>query len=228
MLLRAFERGFDADTTRLLAAYAISLIFAITLHEFAHAATAVWAGDNTPKVQGRVSLNPLSHLDPIGSLMILLVGFGWGRPVMVNPYIFRNVRRDMMLVAGAGPAMNLLLALFGAGLLHLAAFAAAGDLIGGHFAATLFLLLVIWVHLNLSLMLFNLIPVGPLDGVKVVQWFLPAKTAERFYAFSMVYGGMLLIALVLIMSQFPVVGDVLFWPVNQLLGLLVPRLLSQT
>jgi Zn-dependent protease len=225
MLLRAIESGFDESTTKVLLAYVIAMVFAIALHEFAHAATAVWAGDNTPKVQGRLTLNPLAHLDPIGSLAILLVGFGWGKPVVVNPYIFRNVRRDMMLSAGAGPAMNLVLALLGAGLLHLAVFGLAANVIGGNFASTLMLLLLVWVHLNLSLMIFNLIPVGPLDGVKVLQWFMPTQTAERFYAFSMMYGGLLLIVLVIAMGRYPIVGDVIFWPVDQLQGLLLPRAL---
>ncbi len=228
MLLSTINEGFSADSVRMLAAYAISLLFAIGLHEYAHARMAVWCGDPTPEKEGRLTLNPLAHLDPFGTVMILLAGFGWGKPVMVNSYNFRKGRRDWMLVAAAGPFANFLMAGLGTGLVWVLWIATVG-LLGvrqetagpPEWVLTLFLLLHVFVALNLALMLFNLIPVGPLDGVKVLQYFLPRRAAERFWAFSMQYGGLLLIGLVIVMSRTPLL-DFLYVPLDAFFDLVWP------
>jgi len=151
-----------------LIARVITLIVALSAHEFAHAWTADQLGDDTPRLQGRLTLNPLAHLDPIGSLLLIVAGFGWARPVIVNPYqLQRRSPAAMMLVAIAGPFSNLVMAIlaaipFRAGLLSLG-FAPS-------FAANL---LAEFIFINLLLMFFNLIPIAPLDGEKVAEYFLP-------------------------------------------------------
>ena len=227
LLLNALQTGFSPTAVKVLLAYLLSLIIAITLHEAAHAYTAHWCGDPTPKKQGRLSLNPLDHLDPMGSLFILLAGFGWGKAVVVNPYNFRDLRRDMMLTSAAGPATNLMLAGIGVGSWHAARYAlGVAPNVSPNFAFTLLLLIQVFVTLNLTLMLFYLLPLGPLDGVKVVQWFLPQRLAEEYYAFNARYGGLLLIVLVMLMYSVPQVGQLLFWPIERIcdiaLALAVP------
>jgi Zn-dependent protease len=216
----AMRHGFSSESIRQLAAYLISLLFAIGLHEYAHARVATWCGDSTPKQQGRLSLNPLAHLDPLGTICILFAGFGWGRPVQINPYNFRNLRRDLMLTAGAGPLMNLLLATLGIALSWLVWGLHAFGLLAlsGGAMESVILLLEIFVLLNLNLMAFNLIPVGPLDGVKIVQWFLPQRAAERFYNLSVQLGMPLLLVLML----FPPVTRVVLLPVRIAFLVLMP------
>lgn len=220
MLFDIINEGLTPFNVKLLLSYILSLVFAITLHEAAHAYSAYWCGDTTPKNQGRLSLNPLDHLDPMGSLFILLAGFGWGKAVQVNPHNFRDLRRDMMITSAAGPLTNLLLAGVGIGLWHAARYAALNvPALPTDAALTLLILFEVFVTLNLVLMLFNLLPVGPLDGVKVVQWFLPDRLAERYYEFNASFGSILLIGLVFAMWWLPIVGAILFWPVNQLVDL---------
>lgn len=225
LLLNALQTGFTPQAIKVLLSYLLSLVVAITMHEAAHAYSAHWCGDPTPRKQGRLSLNPLDHLDPMGTLFILLAGFGWGKPVIVNPFNFREVRRDMMITSAAGPLTNLLLAGVGVGAWHLAKFAlAAAPGASADFAFTLLLLIQVFVTLNLSLMLFNLLPVGPLDGVKVVQWFLPDRLAASYYEFNMRYGNVLLFGLIILMYQVPAVGSALFWPVHRVLDLMLALL----
>ncbi len=172
-----------------------AFVLCITVHEFAHAFTAYRLGDPTPKRQGRVTLNPLDHLDPIGTLMLILMvitgarGIGWGRAVQVNPANFEHPRRDLMLVAAAGPFSNLVLALLIAGVLRL-----------GFVPMTPSLLefLAIMVYMNIGLMFFNLIPIGPLDGSKILAGLLPADAAYRYEMAMFRFGPILLLALVFI------------------------------
>jgi len=177
--------GFDSETLIRLLAQLPVLFFALTVHEFAHAWMAVRCGDSTPQEQGRVTLNPLAHLDPMGTLMILVtvlggVGFGWGRPVSVNPYRFRSPRRDELLVSAAGPASNILQATVWSALFPLVA------LIGFQFGygsdpLYRFLLTVFsyGVLVNLVLAAFNLLPLFPLDGEKVLVQLLPLQWARK-------------------------------------------------
>lgn len=153
---------------------AITLLIAFTLHELAHAVTAERLGDRTPRMMGRITLNPLAHLDPIGTLLLLTAGFGWAKPVQVNPYNLRpGPRLGMAVVAAAGPLMNLLLAVVFGALLRL-------PLLEPTFSRstlipTPFEFLVDFVVINLFLMLFNLLPIGPLDGLKVIRGFAPRE-----------------------------------------------------
>lgn len=169
----------------------ITLVVALTVHEFAHAWTADQLGDNTPRLQGRLTLNPLAHLDPLGSLMLILAGFGWARPVMVNAYqLQRRTPAGMMIVAIAGPFANLLLAIlaaipFRAGLFSFGA--------SSTFTAQL---LAEFIFINLILLFFNLIPVFPLDGEKVADYLLPAG-GQAFLARIRPYGMYIILGLIL-------------------------------
>lgn len=168
----------------------IALIVSISFHEFSHAFTANALGDMTPKYEGRLTLNPLAHLDPVGTLLLVLVGFGWGKPVPFNPYNLKYHRFGPALVSLAGPVSNLILiVVFGVVLKVLAAFGLAG----GAVTQLLFIIIV----LNMILMLFNLIPIAPLDGSKVLYTLLPRSlswVAERMEQ----YGPFILLGLILL------------------------------
>ena len=188
----------------------VALIIALTVHEFAHAKRADMAGDPTPRMSGRVSLNPLDHYDLIGTTAILLVGMGWGKPVPVNPTLFRNPRRDGIMVALWGALANFITAVVFAIPLRFG--------VAGEYA----LPLVMIVLLNLLLGCFNLLPIGPLDGQSVLSGLLPAKKARAFDEFSARWGMMLLLAVIFIGP----LRDALIWgPVSQLLFLLTGILL---
>jgi Zn-dependent protease len=148
----------------------VALIIAITIHEFSHAWAANRLGDPTAKLQGRLTLNPASHLDPLGSVLILFTGFGWGRPVPVNTYQLKGGRRGMGWVSLAGPLSNFAMAtLFG--------LAIRFGVIDGR--SNLYILAAVMISLNVGLGLFNLLPFGPLDGQKIAAGFLPPKWAYR-------------------------------------------------
>jgi Zn-dependent protease len=185
--------GQDAAT---FITYAIILVIALPAHELAHAVTAAAFGDPTPRAQGRLSLNPLRHLDPFGSLMLLVAGFGWARPVQVDPFVLR--RRSpaaLALVSAAGPATNLLLALVGAALFRLHLLSIYWTYNGSFPTAGQFL--STFVLINLVLMLFNLIPIAPLDGEEVLAFFLP-PAGQRALASMRPYGMYVLLALILV------------------------------
>jgi Zn-dependent protease len=175
----------------------VTLIIAITVHEFAHAYTADRLGDPTPRDQGRITLNPLSHLDPFGSILFILTGFGWGKPVMTNPYNLRPpMRTSMAIVAAAGPFSNLILALIAAipvrfGLLPLLD---VGEIPGVTPSFANFLITFILV--NIGLMLFNLIPVPPLDGYKIALGVLPYEMANSLSRIEQ-YGPLILMLLLI-------------------------------
>jgi len=183
----------------------IAIAIALTVHEFAHAKRADAAGDPTPRSQGRISLNPIDHYDPIGTTMIVLFGIGWGKPVQVNPLLFRNPRWDGIMVALWGALANLITA---------AAFAIPIRL---GVAGAYLLPLMIIVQLNIVLAFFNLLPVGPLDGAAVLSGLLPPDKARRFDEFSARWGMLLLMAIIFIRP----LGRALIWtPVALLTSLL--------
>ena len=163
----------------------LSLVIAVTVHEFAHALVTDKLGDPTPALQGRVTLNPLAHLDPVGSIMLLLFRFGWGKPVPFDPFNLRNPKRDSAIIALAGPASNLILAI----LLSLAA-----KLIGSPFLALLAAPLII---ISINLAIFNLLPIPPLDGSKIIYGLLPTNWADEYNDFMKSYGSILLILLII-------------------------------
>ena len=140
------------------------------VHEYAHAMTAVKLGDPTPKYTGRTTLNPLAHIDYIGALLIFLFGFGWAKPVQVNPRYFKNPKRDMAVTALAGPVSNVLLGFVFYVFYKLLGYAPSTAPI---YYVTFFCLQV--VYINITLAVFNLIPIPPLDGSRIVYIFLPTK-----------------------------------------------------
>ena len=206
----------------------IVLITAFTVHEFAHAWTANYFGDSTPKINGRLTLNPLSHLDPIGSLMLLMVGFGWAKPVPVNPYTLRQRSPSaMMWVSLAGPLSNFLMAFLAAVPFQLslltrddlyASFAVQGSILPTP-AGFLF----DFITINLVLGLFNLIPLPPLDGEKIADFFMP-ESWRNVMSRIRPYGPMILIVLFMVG---PYVGvDLMGWIIRKPLMFLVDILIG--
>ena len=177
----------------LLLARLLTLIVAFTVHEFAHAWTADQLGDDTPRLAGRLTLNPLAHLDLLGSLMLVLAGFGWAKPVPVNPYALqRRTPAGMMIVAAAGPISNVGLALlasipFVLGVLSIS-------------SSVLAIFVADFIFLNLVLFFFNLIPIFPLDGEKVLTYFLP-PSGQAIFTQIRPYGPILLAGLVILSSR---------------------------
>jgi Zn-dependent protease len=184
-----------------LIAHLFVLIVAFTFHEFAHAWTANYFGDPTPKMNGRLTLNPLAHLDPIGSLLLLVAGFGWAKPVPINPYFLQKRSSSaVMLVSLAGPASNLLMAIaaaipFRLGIVSLNDAFIAIQSRSLHILPTIPQTLYIFIQINLLLMLFNLIPIAPLDGEKVAEYFFPASWLQFLDAIRP-YGPIILMAIV--------------------------------
>ena len=177
---------------------AFCLIFALTFHEFGHAYIAYLCGDDTAKSAGRMSLNPLVHLDLFGSIMVLIAGFGYARPVPVNPNNYR-VRNADFYIASAGPLMNLLLGIIGALLYGILAHNSITMLAG----VPLLFLLKLFIIINFNLFLFNLIPLGPLDGNSVFPHFLPTNLRIRYQHWNFRYGSYALAGLVLISIMLP-------------------------
>jgi len=169
----------------------ITLLIAFTFHEFAHAWTALKFGDDTPRLFGRLTFNPLSHLDPAGSLMLIFTGFGWAKPVPINPQKIRSHSpAALMLVAASGPVVNFLLAAIAAipirfGWLYSTAPVAS-------FLPSPFQFVTFFMYTNLGLMFFNLLPIPPLDGEEILLYLLPAAW-ERSFQSLRPYGPYLLI-----------------------------------
>jgi Zn-dependent protease len=166
-----------------------ALLIAITIHEFAHARMAYHFGDTTAKMQGRMNLNPLSHLDPIGTIMILLVGFGWAKPVPINPYNFNQYRKGLRWVSFAGPMVNFMLGF--ASLIIITVLFKSG-LTGGLFLQFMMVLL----QLNILLGIFNLIPIPPLDGSKILMSFLPDSSLGLYRQIEQ-YAPLILLGLII-------------------------------
>ncbi len=194
---------FFGSSVTSMAATMLAVLLAITLHELAHGYVAYCLGDNTAKAAGRLTLNPLAHLDPIGALMMLIAGFGWAKPVPVNPFFFKGDRRKgMMLVSVAGPAINLVVAYIAYAIF------VAGN--GFYHSPFLYQFLNYCIILNVYLAVFNLIPVPPLDGSKILAGFLPGimskfMPAQRAYMDSNrilgtleQYGFVILMAMILL------------------------------
>ena len=153
------------------------LIMALALHEYAHARAAVAMGDFTPRMMGRLTVNPLAHIDPIGFAMLLIARFGWAKPVVINPHNFRDRKKGEILVALAGPAMNFLLAFLGLGVMLFLTRKMHMEMSYG-LRAVLWLIVVY----NINFGIFNLIPLPPLDGSRILMAVLPYEMQYRFAA----------------------------------------------
>lgn len=182
-----------------------AILIAVTFHEYAHGQVADWLGDKTPAFQGRLTLNPLPHIDWIGFLMLVLFKFGWAKPVEVNPRNFThtNMKTGMMMVSLAGPGMNLLLA--GVGMLILKALFVWPTAVGMSLLAPLVLPLI---YINIILAVFNLIPVPPLDGSKILAGLLPDSGARLVYSLER-YGPLILLVLLVTNSFSKVLSPLL-------------------
>lgn len=165
--------------------WAAALLIAVTIHEFSHAFVADRLGDPTARLLNRVSLNPINHLDPIGTLMLLFFRFGWGKPVPFDPFNLRRPKRDSALISLAGPASNLILATLLSFILKL------------QFSPLLSLFLIPIIIININLAIFNLLPIPPLDGSKILYGILPMSWAEEYNDFMRSYGSILLILLII-------------------------------
>ena len=159
-----------------------AIIIGLSLHEYAHAKVAYKLGDPTPKMQGRVSINPLAHIDWVGFASLIFVGFGWGRPVEINPANFKNRRRDELLVSLAGVVMNLIVAIVFSFIVHFVYINVPYDkLSDGTLMGTLFNILLQVVIVNVVLMVFNLIPVPPLDGFGIITEIFNLREKSFYY-----------------------------------------------
>ena len=163
-------QGFSLESIIYVLMRVITVLLAISIHEMAHGFLAYKLGDPTAKFDGRLSLNPLRHIDPFGALCMFFFGFGWAKPVMVNPNYFKKYKRDMALTALAGPVSNILLGFIGVIIwVHLA------PIVNNAYFS---MFITMFVTLNISLAVFNLLPIPPLDGSKI---FLPLLPSRVYY-----------------------------------------------
>ena len=188
----------------LFVVYLVALLMAIAVHEFSHAFVADKLGDPTPRLQGRVTLNPRAHIDLMGILFLFMFGFGWGRPVQFDPYNLRNPRRDAALISVAGPISNFLLAIILAVVLR--------------FTAIPFLL--VFIQLNVMLGVFNLLPIHPLDGFKIVGGLLPEDKAREWYQLER-YGILFLILLILPIGKGSMITSIISPAINFTMNILI-------
>jgi len=194
----------------------VALLVAITVHEFAHAWTADRLGDPTARLAGRITLNPIAHLDPLGTIMLIIARIGWGKPVPVDPFNFRYPRRDMAITSFAGPAANLITAAILAVIIRILAFTpGTAALIFSVVAQPI-------IVLSIILAVFNLLPIHPLDGSKVLVGLLPENLAEDYDRFSHQYGIIVLLFLIFPFFGAPLIARIIFPIVNLILSLLLP------
>lgn len=188
----------------------IGLLLSISLHEAAHCYVTDKLGDPTPRVMGRLTLDPRAHLDPLGTILIILTGFGWGKAAPYDPYNLKSPVRDTAIIAAAGPMTNILIAV----LLAIVSRLIGGDLISV-FAEFL-------IYINLALALFNLLPVFPLDGGKIMRAILPRESSLEYEAIMESYGQFILLFLILpIFNGQSAVAQLLGPIINLLTNLLV-------
>jgi len=176
----------------LFAILLVTIVLSLSLHEFGHAQASTWLGDDTAKKMGRLTINPVAHIDPLGLLMVVLVGFGYAKPVPFNP---RNIHQpwSRAVVAAAGPGMNLLIAVAAINLLAFASHSTALDIT--HDGAVT---LAILARINLLLMLFNLLPLGPLDGHYIMSWLLPPDLGRKYDYFNARHGAQVFLVLIVL------------------------------
>ncbi len=199
------------------------ILFSLTVHEVCHGWIADRFGDPTARATGRLTLNPIAHLDPIGTILLFIAHFGWAKPVMVNPYNLRNPKKDMIWISLAGPGANFLLALVaGIALRILMAFGSLN--VSGLLGSSILAILILTLQINLALGIFNLIPIPPLDGSKVLYGLLPYDM-EHHYLWLERYGMVILLALFVLDSftPFKILSLILWLPANLLSYLFAGR-----
>ncbi len=194
MLISLLSGHLDFMTALMQILASLVVIFLIMpFHEWAHAFTAYKLGDTSIKSRGRLTLNPLDHIDPIGALLIILVGFGWAKPVPVDDRYFKNPKVGMGITALAGPVANFVAALAGGFILN-ALFKFSYSFITSNVAGSyVYLFLSYYIVLNICLAVFNLVPIPPLDGSKILFMFLPDKWVYNLYKYENVFFGILII-----------------------------------
>lgn len=173
------------------------IIVGISFHEFAHGWAAYKMGDPTPKFQGRLTVNPKAHIDPVGLVALLFAGFGWGRPVEINPNNFKNRRKGELITALAGVVMNLIIAVVVAFVIKMILMLGGMTFAATSLGSIIIEILVYVIQINLVLMVFNLIPVPPLDGFTVVTELFNVKHTPAYYTVCR-YGSLILLALILL------------------------------
>lgn len=213
-MLRALLTSKDIKTTLMIILLEIPIVlFSLSAHELSHGFVAYKCGDGTAKAFGRLTLNPIRHLDPIGALCLLFLGFGWAKPVPVNMRYLRKPKRDMVLVSLAGPCANFLLALIfalvRAGLWALSLHTGFGT---AKAAGILILATELGILLNLGLGLFNLTPLPPLDGSKILMGLLPNRAAAK-YARIEAYSRYIFLGII-IATWIPGLSRLLFFPLD--------------
>jgi len=202
--------------------YIISLLVAITIHEFAHAWAADYLGDPTPRLAGRLKLNPFVHIDIMGMVMLLFIGFGWGKPVEFDPYNLKNPRKDAAWISIAGPASNFVLAIILAIVLRLLIIF---DL---NIISTIGLFLILpMIRMNLVLGIFNLLPIHPLDGFKIVGGLLTDEKSREWFSLQR-YGYIFLIALIFPLGNRSLLDGIISPIISFLYNLLLPTSLKIT
>ncbi|MFZ3073286.1 MAG: site-2 protease family protein [Thermodesulfobacteriota bacterium] len=204
------------DYFRVLLLKAPVILLALTVHEYAHAWVAKRRGDNTAYMLGRVTLNPIKHLDLVGTIMLFFSGlFGWAKPVPVNPRNFKNPSRDMMVVSIAGPLANIVLAAVFAVIYSVMSSAAqySEALLNSGFFVPLFFMVKVGIYINVGLAIFNMLPIPPLDGSKVLYHFLPANAALGYSRIEP-YGFFILLFFIVTGALDKVMGPIVYYAIN--------------
>ncbi len=188
MLSQLLSGNFTIQTIIAEILAVLVIIFLILpFHEWAHAQTAYLLGDKGIKQRGRLSLNPLSHIDPVGALAMLLIGFGWAKPVPVDSRYFKNPKVGMAITAFMGPVANLIAALAGLFVFHTLWCIVPTFFTAGGFGSYVLAFLQFYIIVNVNLSVFNLLPIPPLDGSKILFVFLPDKAVMFFYRYQMFF-----------------------------------------
>ena len=187
------------------------ILLALTFHEFSHAYVANRFGDDTAKRSGRLTMNPLAHLDPLGTIMIFIVRFGWAKPVPVDPRNLKNPKNDMLWISAAGPLSNMFLALMSGLLWRL--FTTMGiEADHNSLLGILKIMILLSLQINLALAIFNILPIAPLDGSKILFGLLPDRLAKHIYILER-YGPFILMGLILfgMFAKVSILGQII-WP----------------